>query len=63
MSTIKRVIVLYDGLKFLIFRILDFGEFGNYKTELVSRIYSGAKLADCQGAPIMGELEPDLLEH
>ena len=46
-----------------IFTILDFGEFGNYKTELVSRIYSGAKLADCQGAPIMGELEPDLLEH
>ena len=31
-----------------IFTILDFGEFGNYKTELVSRIYSGAKLADCQ---------------
>ena len=25
-----------------------FGEFGNYKTELVSAIYSGAKLADCQ---------------
>ena len=40
--------------------ILDFGEFGNYKTELVSRIYSGAKLADCQRGPILGDLEPDL---
>ena len=40
--------------------ILDFGEFGNYKTELVSQIYSGAKLADCQRGPILGDLEPDL---
>ena len=48
------------GFPVHVFPILDFGEFGNYKTELVSRIYSGAKLADCQRGPILGDLEPDL---
>ena len=46
------------GFPVHVFPILDFGEFGNYKTELVSRIYSGAKLADCQRGPILETWNP-----